>query len=139
MYQTSSLLSDLSQTPIPAGTQAYVTQRAKNAFYDYVLERFLVSGISRSDLARRLGKEPARVTRLLSNPGNWTIETISELLAAISAEELIPASEKFAGRPRKNSTQRDLLFDDETNHPSFPPKSEVERGVNLVDFGISLK
>lgn len=41
---------------------------------------------SQKDIAYRLGKDPATISRWLSNPSNWQIDTIAELLCAIDAE-----------------------------------------------------
>jgi hypothetical protein len=46
------------------------------------------SGISQADLARRLGKKPDRVCKMLAAPGNWTANTASDFLFAISGAEI---------------------------------------------------
>ena len=40
-------------------------------------------GITRAQLARRSGKRPEQVTRMLGSPGNWTLETLTGLLLAM--------------------------------------------------------
>lgn len=40
-------------------------------------------GITRTDLARRLGKKPSTVTRILSGDANITVRTIAEFAAAL--------------------------------------------------------
>lgn len=121
MFPQNSLLSDLSGDRIPLGTIAYVGQRAKNSYYSYVIDKFRDANITKADLARRIGKEPARVNRLLANPGNWTIETIAELLAGICAEEVVPDSLPFAGRPPRNGGQADLLSTGDKIEKTLPP------------------
>jgi hypothetical protein len=63
--------------------------QARNRFrvHELVLEEFQRSGVSQADLARRLGKKPEVVCRWLGAPGNWTLDTISDLLFAISGAE----------------------------------------------------
>lgn len=136
MFQTNSILSDLEAMPIPIGTRAYVGQRAKNAYYDYVMEKFRHSGISQADLARRIGKGPGQVNRMLANPGNWTIETAAELLAGICAEELVPHSIPFANRAKRNISQVDHIHPDKSPHstpPPFPLGSVTQSGAFVID------
>src|SRR6202030_4527223 len=49
-----------------------------------VIREFGKSGLSQADLARRLGKSPEVISRLLARPGNWESDTFSELLFANS-------------------------------------------------------
>lgn len=72
---------------IPAGTLAYFRARNRNRLYDLVLEAFGESGLTQAELARRLGKRPEVVCRLLGAPGNWTLDTVSDLLFAIGGYE----------------------------------------------------
>jgi hypothetical protein len=106
---------------ISRGTLAYLSQRAMNNCYDFVMRKFLASGMTKAELARRLGKSPDNVSHLLASPRNWSVQTIAELLAAIDEEEFIPNAHKLAGRPPKNITQADLLF------PAARPPSMVVR------------
>lgn len=102
-----------SDTPLSSGTLAYLEERAKNNFFDYVYGKFKEAeqdrGLTKADLARRLNKRPDHISRLLGAPGNWTIGTVVALLAAIAKEELIPHSESFIGRPKRNVSSRDLI------------------------------
>lgn len=111
--QTNTISSEIvSEAPLSAGTLAYLEARAKNAFYDYVLTKFKEAernGLTRAKLARRLGKGPDQISRLLGTPGNWTLGTVAELLVGISREELLPRSHSFLDRPPRNSQPEDLL------------------------------
>jgi len=78
--------------PIPEGKLAYLQERQRNNLYSFILKKFLERGISKADLARRINYDPARITRLLGAPGNWTLDTISDLLVGVAGEELVPAS-----------------------------------------------
>lgn len=109
MYPQTSISSEISGGSISVATQAYLGRRAQNKYYDYVIEKFRQSGLTQAQLARRIGKGPDRVNRLLSNPGNWTIETVAVLLAGVCGEELLPYSTPFAGRPKRNRKQCDVL------------------------------
>lgn len=73
--------------PIPLGTLAYFCARNKHRAYSLVIGELQNSGLSQADLARRLRKSPAQLSRYLSGPGNWTLDTLSGLLFAISGAE----------------------------------------------------
>lgn len=85
--RTTSLSKPASGEPVPLGTLAYLRARHKRRAYDLVLREFKKSGISQAELARRLGKGTDRVCKLLAGPGNWTLDTITDLLFAISGGE----------------------------------------------------
>jgi len=46
------------------------------------------SGLTKAELADRTGKGADRIAHLLAAPGNWTLDTISSLLYAISGAEI---------------------------------------------------
>jgi hypothetical protein len=94
---------------IGAPTLAYLARRAQNNCYDFVMKRFLASGLTKADLARRVGKGPDGINKTLASPANWTIRTVAELLAGISEEEFVPTAMKLAGRAPRNITQADLI------------------------------
>jgi hypothetical protein len=85
--QTFTLSKPVGNDPVPAGTLGYFRARNKYKVYGLVLQEFKKSGISQADLARRLRKAPEVVCRLLGSPGNWTLDTVSDFLFAISAAE----------------------------------------------------
>lgn len=68
----------------------YYRQRQRNRVYSAVLSEFVrlaeTQGLTKKELAFRLGKEPAQITRWLSGPGNWTLDTVSDLLLAMGCE-----------------------------------------------------
>lgn len=106
-------LSDITEDDrIPAGTLAYFHSRTRNNIYDFIISKFLererAGKLTRAQLARRIRKNPAVVSRLLGAPGNWTIETISDLLIGIAAEELAMGSASISGRERRNFSASDL-------------------------------
>jgi Helix-turn-helix len=90
----------------------YLHARIAYGFYDYVLRKFLSAqhnGLTKAELARRIGKSPAVVNRLLASPGNWTLETLSSLLAGICAEEFVPYSKSLLNRQPRNFTEPDWI------------------------------
>lgn len=105
----SSEIADVNQA-IPLGTLAYLRERTRARLYDYIVSKFLEkerSGLTKAQLARRIRHDPSVINRWLANPGNWTIDAVSDLLAGISAEELEPKSSLLLGRTPRNDTKPD--------------------------------
>ena len=76
------------QEPIDSATLAYFRQRNRGRVYSVVIDELEKSGISQTDLACRLHKGTDQVCRWLGSPGNWTLDTVSDLFFAISGGEL---------------------------------------------------
>lgn len=73
---------------------------------DYVMDfcfivedRLSELGMSRSDLAKRLGKRPSSVTRVLSGGANVTLQTIAEYDAALGLNLRIGCDPDIVERP----------------------------------------
>lgn len=126
MYQQTSISSEIESGCLSVATQAYLGRRAQNKYYDFVMEKFKESGMTQADLARRTGKGNDRINRLLSNPGNWTVETMAVLIAGICGEEIIPHSAPFANRARRNMRQIDVV-DDRKPEPTPISASSANR------------
>lgn len=113
-YQTHFLSEIRSGEPIPEGKLAYLRERTKNRIYNYILKRFLQKeseeGFTRADLARRIGRRPEVITRILGAPGNWTLDTVSDLLVGICAEELEPCSTPLLDRLPRNYVGPDWII-----------------------------
>jgi transcriptional regulator with XRE-family HTH domain len=92
--------------PIPAPKRAYFQQRLRNRFFELLLSKFAeqqARGLTKAKLARRIGKTPEVVNRWLGAPSNLTIDSLSDLLLGISAEELEMGSSSLLNRPPTNS------------------------------------
>lgn len=114
LSQKTPFLSEIAgNDPLSEHSLAYLCERVRNNYYDFVIRKFLEaeaeSGLTKAELARRLNKGPDRITKVLGAPGNWTLDTVTELLVGISAEELIPDSQPLIGRSIRNHTQHDHL------------------------------
>lgn len=108
--QKNSFLSDIAADDFPIGKLAYFRARLKNRLYNFILEEFEKSGLSRADLARRMHiKSSAQITRLLGAPGNWTLDTISDLLLTISKAEPNFVVSPLLGRAPRNYSGPDWL------------------------------
>lgn len=95
--------------PIPVGTFGYLRARNKARVYELVLKEFQRSKVSQADLARRMNKGSDAVCRLLSAPGNWTLDTISDLLFAISGAEPQYGLAYPLDQPSRNFTHPDWM------------------------------
>lgn len=80
------------------------------------------SGISRSDLAKKLGWSRARVTQVLSGEGNLTIETIHAVAKAVGAAFDVvfrKAGEPAFKQPWEKQAALALQVDDEPDLTSW--------------------
>jgi hypothetical protein len=111
--RTSALSKPTGSDKISVGTLGYVRARNRQRAYDLVVRELKKSGITQAELARRLGKGQDAVSRLLSRPGNWELDTLSDLLFAISgsvprfsADDPSPVRPVSAAVPRAKSEPR---------------------------------
>jgi hypothetical protein len=96
---------------VPPETLGYFQARNKHNAYDLVMKEFEESGLSQADLARRLGKAPEVICRLLGGPGNWTLDTLSDLMFAISGAVPVYGKAYPLGEPPRNQMGPIWLYD----------------------------
>jgi len=86
----SEILEGIEGEEIPKHKLAYFRARLRNRIYDLVVSEFALlqeqKNATKADLARRIGRDAAQVSRWLSAPSNWTLDTISDLLIAMASE-----------------------------------------------------
>jgi hypothetical protein len=82
--QTTGLCEPIGSDKVSLGTLGYIRALNRQRQYDVIIKEFKHSGISQADLAKRLGKAPEIVCRLLARPTNWEADTYSDLLFCIS-------------------------------------------------------
>lgn len=85
---TRSLISAIPSDGKPTPDQiAFFSRRLKNDLHGEVLRRYLDEkksrGLTKAELARRMGRDPAQITRWLAAPSNVEIDTISQLLLSM--------------------------------------------------------
>jgi hypothetical protein len=102
-HTTSGLSNPIAGEEVPSTTFAYFRTRNRMHAFDLVHKEFRRAGISQAELALRLGKGPDRVCRLLGAPGNWTLDTASDLLFAISGAEVKYYLSYPLEKPHQNS------------------------------------
>lgn len=120
--QTFTLSKPTGDDAIPVGTLGYFRARNKRGAYGIVLKEFKESGLSQIDLARRLRKAPEVVCRLLGSPGNWTLDTLSDLLFAISGGE-----PQYHVRYPLDLPARNYVGQDWTTIPTPPERPAIPR------------
>ncbi len=85
-------ISELSEAD-----KTYFRATTRRRAYEIVLEKFKdrvdEERFTRADLARKLGANRAQVTRWLASPSNWTLDTFSDLLLALSCTVRMTAEE----------------------------------------------
>ncbi|MGH7813214.1 MAG: helix-turn-helix domain-containing protein [Candidatus Binataceae bacterium] len=105
----SEILEGIGGKEIPPHQLAYFRVRLRNRIHDLVVSEFgrrqKVKKATKMDLARRIGREPAQITRWLSAPSNWTLDTISDLMIAMGTEPALGV-ESLAERVVRDSKRR---------------------------------
>lgn len=80
----------LGRNPVSERELYYFRQRLKNRIFQsaiaFFAEKAESQGLTKREVALRLSKDPAQITRWFSGPGNWTLETVSDLLLAMDSE-----------------------------------------------------
>jgi transcriptional regulator with XRE-family HTH domain len=85
---------------------SYYRQRFKNRVFAsisaFFSEEFERTGLTRKEIALCLGRDPAQITRWLSEPTNLTLDTISDLLYAAKAEMDTPVITRLSDKRKPN-------------------------------------
>lgn len=83
----------------------YGFARLRDQMFDAVTalwRRRRAEGLSQKELAARIGRDPAWVSRSLAAPGNWTLRTAGEMIQALEGEAEIRVAaleDKLESRP----------------------------------------
>jgi hypothetical protein len=84
---------------------AYYRRRHQNRLFSALAQFFATEAehgrITRKEIAARLSKDPAQITRWLSGPTNFEADTISDILLAMGAE-MDYSIVRFSDRPKPN-------------------------------------
>ena len=86
-YPTTTPFKPIGAERVPKGAFGYFRARNRHRLYSLIIKEFKKSGLTQADLARRLGKKPEIVCRLLATSGNLQADTLSDLLFAISGAQ----------------------------------------------------
>ncbi len=118
---------------MPIWQRGYFHAYAKDRAHELVLSIFdshSDKGLTRSIMAKRLGKKPEQITRWLGAPGNWTMETFADLLLSMGYHPV------FDARPlhdlRQANYRHPVLA---VTHPSTPETSKRRTSQQQVGSG----
>lgn len=95
--QTTPISSEVkgADTAIPIAMLAYFRGRFGNKIHELVLAEFAAQEregkTSRAELARKIRRKPEQITRWLGSSGNWTLDTVSDLLLGMGLEPVVSA------------------------------------------------
>ena len=118
---TASEIRNPSKSLSPA-TMAYFQERLRNRLFSLVLEEYAKqnkdAGLTQKALAARIGKGTDQVCRWLAAPGNWTIDTLSDLLLGISGSELALSISHLSEKSPQNFRTPDWLLGEPSHRQS---------------------
>ncbi len=86
-----SFLSEiLADQPIPEGKLVYFRERLRDRLHSAILEAFMTraqeKGLRQKDLAARIHRTSAQITRWFSTPSNITLDSISDLMVGLGMD-----------------------------------------------------
>ena len=104
-----ALSKPVPETRIPETTLDYIRTHNRMGLFSLVQNEFRNSGITQTELAVRMGKGTDRICRLLGAPGNWTADTASDLVFAISGGVIKYTVSYPSNEPARNRTRPEWL------------------------------
>ena len=129
----SELAAGHNGPPIPEARRAYFRGRLRNRLFNFITKKFLAEqekGLTKATLARRIGKTPDVVTRWLGAPSNLTLDTISDLLMGICAEELMLSGESPLNQAPRNYWHKDDWATGQLGRTQPPTPTQPSLGVD---------
>ena len=89
--QQMSFLSEILEgKPIPEDTLVYFRERLRDRLHSAILEAFIrrsrENGLKQADLAIRIHRTRAQITRWFSTPSNLTLDSISDLMVGLGMD-----------------------------------------------------
>jgi hypothetical protein len=113
---------------------AYYRQRQKNRVFTELVKFFAEEAerrqITKKDLATALARDPAQITRWLSAPSNFELDTLSDILLALGAE-MDHRIVRFDDRPKPNYAHPDARQSAQSN-VNGPPQTTTNANVQSI-------
>jgi transcriptional regulator with XRE-family HTH domain len=110
---------------IPESKRLYFQRRLRDRFFDFLRERFEreeANGLTQAKLARRIGKSPEVINRWLNASSNLTLDSISDLMIGVAAEE-----PEFDGKSLLNRPDSNYIHLDESEGIASAQLPEIEQ------------
>jgi hypothetical protein len=136
----SEVLDSDPGKPIPLEVIAYFCRKVRRDFHREVVSKWSrLETMRQKDLADRLGKEPAVISRLLSAPGNWELDTVTMLLLAMRALPRLEIDNIQELVSNDNSSARiNTLTNDQLSRPTSGGSNRIAemepKGLKSEDF-----
>jgi len=125
----NELAAGHSGPTISEAKREYFQTRLRNRLFTFILAKFVSEqkrGLTKAKLGRRIGKSPEVINRWLGAPSNLTLDTVSDLLLGISAEELTPQTEALLYQAPRNFLPGDWIEQEEQPNRRQPPRPKDE-------------
>jgi hypothetical protein len=125
----NELAAGHSGPTIPEAKREYFQTRLRNRLFNFILAKFVAEqerGLTKAKLGRRIGKPPEVINRWLGAPSNLTLDTVSDLLLGISAEELTPQAEALLHQDPRNFLPGAWITHEEQQKRKQPPRPKDE-------------
>lgn len=108
--QNQSVLSEIhGETPISIKTREYFRRLLQNRLHALVLQAFIdqeaAEGLTQKQLAGRLEKGQDQISRWLHTAGNWTFDTLSDLLLGMKVRLDDPSYTSFDKLVRRSKAR----------------------------------
>ena len=84
------------------GRRLYNQERTILDLTELICQVLEETGVTRAQLAERLGKSKAHITQLLDGRANMTVRTIADIFTALGCEVQFVAREQYASLPSKS-------------------------------------
>ena len=129
--------SQLNVALAPRDLANFGVQSASNAAFDAVMAlwgRRQHQGMKQKDLAAKIGRDPAWVSRCFSGPKNWTMRTYGELTVGLGGEPVIGARALEDGPMGSSNYDAWKAFDHDVAWSTFQ-RLDVTTVIVLKDRG----